>query len=193
MTFGTPDLIIISLILLSALIGVMRGLIKESITLVSWTVATVLALNFSEPLSSYITFVNNPGIRTIIAFIIIAVSSLFLGAIVNVLVGGLVRKTPFSVLDRMLGSLFGLVRGGLFVGILILLGGLVPHMTEEKWWKQSTSISHFQGLSFWLKERLPEEIAQAFYFADEPNAQPTKDSKLEDLKKYKQIKNEIQS
>jgi membrane protein required for colicin V production len=166
MTFHTPDFVILGLILLSILIGIIRGLIKESISLITWVVAITLAVLFASPFSQYMTFTKMAFLQTLSAFLIIFVGSVFIGAIFNFIIGSFVRKTPFSFADRILGAIFGFLRGILFVGILILLGGLTPLPTTP-WWQKSYVISKFQVFAIWLKERLPEENAKAFHFGNE--------------------------
>lgn len=166
MVMGIPDFIILGIILLSILIGVVRGLIKESISLVTWIIAIFLAVVYATPLSTYMTFTKIALVRSLSAFLLIFVGTVFIGAIFNYIVGGLVRKTPFSIPDRILGSVFGLLRGFVFVTILTLLGGLTP-MPEEHWWHESYALSQFQVLAVWLKDKLPEENAQVFHFPGE--------------------------
>ncbi len=165
MAFATPDLIIIGLILVSILIGIVRGFIKELISLVTWIVAIVLAAMFTNQLSEYMTFTKTPFIRLLCAFLLIFIGVVFLGAIFNYVVGTFVRKTPFSTADRILGALFGVLRGIVFLTILVLLGGLTP-LPQAPWWQTSYFIPRVQVLSLWLKEQLPEEYAKAFNFSD---------------------------
>ena len=166
MTLHTPDFVILGLVLFSILIGIIRGLIKESISLITWAVAIALAILFASTLATYMTFTKIAFLQTLSAFLIIFVGTVFIGAILNFIIGSFVRKTPFSFADRVLGGLFGLLRGILFVGILILLGGLTPLPTTP-WWQKSYVISQFQDFAIWLKERLPEENAKAFHFGNE--------------------------
>ena len=167
---GTPDFIIITIILASILIGVVRGFIKESISLVTWVIAICLAVLYAAPLSAHITFTKIELVRSLSAFLIIFILTVFVGALINYLVGGFIRKTPFSMPDRVLGSAFGLLRGVVLVTILVLVAGLTP-LPEEEWWQQSKSISHFQVFAMWLKEQLPEENAKAFHFPLEGETQ----------------------
>lgn len=160
---GTPDLIILVLILLSIGIGVIRGFIKESISLVTWVIAICLAVIYAAQLAAHLTFTKIELVRSISAFLIIFVSTVFVGALVNYFLGDFIRKTPFSMPDRILGSVFGLLRGVVFVTIMVLVAGLTP-LPEESWWQESKSISHFQVFAMWLKEQLPEENAKAFHF-----------------------------
>jgi len=166
MNIGTPDLVIAGIIVLSILIGILRGLVKESISLVTWIVAICLAVMYSEPLSTHMTFTSVGFVRNLTAFLLIFVGTVFVGALINFAIGGFIRKTPFSLPDRVLGSLFGLLRGMVFVTILVLLGGLTP-FPETPWWKNSYAVSHFQELAIWLKDRLPDENAKVFNFPTE--------------------------
>src|SRR5262245_37624729 len=136
MAIGTPDLIIIGVISLSIIIGIFRGLIKESISLATWISAIVLAVIYAASLSVHMTFTKVPFIKNLTAFLIIFIGIIFIGAIFNYSISSLVRKTIFSVPDRALGSFFGLFRGVVLIGILTLLAGLTP-FPEEKWWKES--------------------------------------------------------
>lgn len=168
MHFGTPDLIIVSLICLSILIGIARGFVKESISLITWVVAIGLSMLFTSDLASFMTFTKIPLVRMISAFLVIFVGIIFVGAIINFLIGVFIRKTPFSIPDRILGSIFGLLRGIVFVTILVLLGGLTP-FPETPWWQESYAVSRFQELAIWLKEQLPEDNAKVFHFPGEEN------------------------
>lgn len=167
MTLHTADFIILGLIGLSILIGLIRGLIKESISLISWAVAITLAMMFVEPLSQYMTFTQIKFVRSLLAFLLIFVGTIFIGAILNFLISSLIKKTPFKGPDRILGSVFGLFRGMAFVSVLVLLAGLTP-LPETPWWKKSYVISRFQVVAIWLKERLPEENAKVFQFHEHP-------------------------
>lgn len=163
--FNWPDIFIITVILLSFLIGLFRGLIKESLSLVTWVLAIVLAAMFAEPFSSVITFTKEPFIRMVTAFFIIFLSTVIVGAFINYFVGLLVRKTPFSTPDRVLGGGFGLLRGVVIMTVVVLLAGLTP-LTQADWWQTSYSVEKFETLAIWVKERLPEEHAKPFKFPD---------------------------
>lgn len=189
MTFGTPDLIIVCLILLSVLIGIIRGFIKESISLVTWVSAVIVAVLCSKDLSVYMTFTKNDLVRWWSAFLIIFVGIIFVGAIVNFMVGALIRKSPFSMADRALGSIFGLLRGVVFVTILVLLGTLTQ-FPEAPWWKRSYMIGQFQELAVWLRDRLPEENAKVFHFPDEPKSSSTSAETSNKVPEKKSVKKE---
>lgn len=167
MILTTADLLVGGSIFLSVLIGITRGFVKESISLITWLVAIGLSIFYAGSVSSHITFTKIGLVKNLIAFLIIFVGIVFLGAIINYMVGSFVRRTPFSVPDRILGSAFGLLRGVALVTILVLLAGLTP-FPEAPWWQSSYTINKFQGFALWLKDRLPDDIAKVFRFPGDP-------------------------
>jgi membrane protein required for colicin V production len=92
------DLIIIVVIVISALISLVRGFVKESISLASWILAGFIALRYFTPLADLLEpYIESPTIRTGVGFAILFVSSLIIGAIVNYMASQLVAKTGLSV------------------------------------------------------------------------------------------------
>ncbi len=153
------DLIIIVIIVISALISLVRGFVKESISLASWLIAGFIALTYFTPRADLLEpYIESPTIRTSSSFAILFVSSLIVGAIINFLASQLVSKTGLSGTDKSLGVVFGTARGFLIVIILVLLAGLTP-MPSEPWWKESSMIEYFASMANWIKDILPEDIA----------------------------------
>jgi membrane protein required for colicin V production len=85
--------------------------------------------------------------------------SLIIGGIFNYLLAQLVDRTGLSGTDRMLGMIFGVGRGVLLVGVLVLLGNFSP-FAQDTWWQSSKLIPHFQGLALWLQNFLPVQFNQ---------------------------------
>jgi len=73
-------------------------------------------------------------------------------------VSKLVEKTGLTGTDRSIGMLFGIARGIVLVGILVLLAGFTA-VPQDPWWKQSLLISHFQQIADILAGFLPDDIA----------------------------------
>ena len=156
------DLIIIAVVVISALISLVRGFVKESISLASWVLAGFIALRYFTPLSELLEpYIESPTIRTGSGFAILFVCSLIIGAIINFMASQLVTKTGLSGTDKSLGVVFGAARGILIVIILVLLAGLTP-MPSESWWKESTMIEYFASMASWIKDILPDDIAGKF-------------------------------
>lgn len=156
------DLIIIAIISISAVISLIRGFVKESISLVSWLVAGFIAFRYFTPLASLLEpYIESPTLRTGIGFSTLFVCSLIVGAAVNFMASHMVTKTGLSGTDKSLGVVFGAARGVLIVTMLVLLAGLTP-MPNETWWQDSATVEYFVNIAIWIKEILPQDVADRF-------------------------------
>ena len=153
------DYTIIGLILISSVIGLLRGLIREAFSLVIWVVAIWIGLTFSRYFSSFLEgMISYPSARIAAAFAVLFFITLILGALISYLLGELVKKTGLTGSDRFAGMIFGIARGLVVVAIIIMLAGLTP-LPEDSWWKESTLIPPFQALAVWLREHIPSGMA----------------------------------
>ncbi len=162
------DFAILGIIGLSVLIGIWRGFIKEIFALAIWIAAGVAAYFFAGRVEGLLEqWVSVPSVRLAIAFVIIFVVALLLGGLVGFLVGKLVESTGLTGTDRMLGLVFGVVRGVLIVVCLVMLAGLTPAPKKDAWWQQSVLLDHFTELAVWAKTKLPDSLAKHFDFEPE--------------------------
>jgi len=157
------DLAIAAIILISTLISLVRGFIKESVSLASWILAGFIAFRYFSVLAEeLLPYIESPTLRAGVAFSVLFVSTLIIGAIINFMLSQMVSKTGLSGTDKTLGMVFGAARGVLIVTMLVLLAGLSPTLLSESWWQESAMVEHFAKLASWLKEILPEDIASRF-------------------------------
>ena len=158
------DIIIIGVIALSALISLIRGFVKESISLISWIVAGIIAFRYFSPMAGLLEpYVTSPTVRGVAAFAILFISTLVIGAIVNFIMSQLVSKTGLSGTDKALGVVFGGARGVLIVTMIVLLASLTP-MPEAQWWQDSAMVGFFQQLAEWVKGIIPADAVDSFSF-----------------------------
>lgn len=144
------DWAILVIVSLSVLIGLLRGFVREAMSLVVWIVAFVAASMFY--LQGGIWFddlIPTPSLRYITAWVAIFAGVLIGGSIINYLLGQLVRSTGLGGTDRLLGMVFGALRGGIVVlALLILVPGVIP-VSEDPWWQESLLIPHFLRFENW--------------------------------------------
>ena len=147
------DWTIVGILSVSCLISIKRGFVKEALSLVVWIAAFIIAMVFSDRLALLLTdLISTPSVRNIAAFAILFAATLIVGAMVNYLIGELVRMTGLSGTDRLFGMVFGLARGALVVlAIVILLPSMVP-VDEDNWWQQSRLIPRFLVFEDWARE-----------------------------------------
>jgi membrane protein required for colicin V production len=156
------DYAIIAILILSVIISIVRGFIREALSLVTWIAAFWLAFRFAPGFAEILAkYISTPSLRTPAAFAILFISTLIVGSIVNYCISLLVDKTGLSGTDRMLGIVFGAARGLLLVAALLLAANLTP-LPHDPWWKTSRLIPHFQPIEAWIKALLPESVSKQF-------------------------------
>ncbi len=161
---GWFDIAILVVILISCLISLVRGFVKESISLATWLVAGFIALRYHPALAEiFAPYIESPTISLAAAFGALFILTLIVGAIINYMVSQLVSKTGLSGTDKMLGMIFGAARGVLIVAMIVLFAGLTPIPTES-WWQESMMVDHFMKVAVWIKDFLPAEVASRFSF-----------------------------
>lgn len=160
MSFTWVDWSIIAVIAVSGLISLKRGFVKEALSLLIWIVAGVIAWMFGGALAEHLVdFIETPSARVIAACVILFVATLLVGALINFLVGELVRVTGLSGTDRLLGMVFGAARGGLLVVVLVGLLSLAP-VQQDNWWRESSLLPHFLMVADWSKNLILNTVGQ---------------------------------
>ncbi len=154
------DYTLFAIIALSVVIGLVRGFVREAISLITWVLAFWVAIQFSTDLSElFAAKISTPSARHILSFLLLFIVTLIIGALVNYVVHKLVVKTGLTGTDRFIGALFGAIRGVL---VIVLFGVLANWtlMPETNWWQASWTLSVLENVVAWLAERLPESMQQ---------------------------------
>lgn len=157
---GLLDIIFIAILVISTLIGLIRGAIREILALVGLVIAIYLAFSFSDTVAkNYVaTFFEAPKISYIISFILIIVVSLFGIALVNLFFSQLLRASGLSFVNRFLGMLFGVVRGVLIASIIALVLNFIPGLVNKNWYTDSAMAPVFRSIANQALAYLPREI-----------------------------------
>jgi len=143
------DWILVAIIATSSVFGLLRGFVKELLSLASWVAAFFVARLFSFKLSSFmVDWIDQPQFRLIAAFAILFAVTLVVGALINNVFSRLVSATGLTGTDRLFGMVFGIVRGGLLVIVMVSLLSLTP-VSNDLWWQNSLIIPHFILVDEW--------------------------------------------
>jgi len=154
------DYVVLAIIAVSLLVGAVRGFIKEAFSLLVWAAAFLIAFQYSGVLAMQLeNQIELPSVRMSLAFAGLFISVLLVGGLLTYLLGKLVEKTGLSGTDRLLGAIFGGVRGLVLVLALILVAGLTP-IPQDPWWQQSRSIQSLMPLAEWTAQFLPDYIRE---------------------------------
>ena len=115
-------------------------------------------------------WIDLPSARVIIAFAGVFIVVLVVGGLINYLLGKLVESTGLSGTDRMVGALFGAVRGIAIVLVAVVLAGFTP-FPKDPWWQASRLLPGFERLAAWAVDRAPDNLSG--YLPGEKEETPT--------------------
>jgi membrane protein required for colicin V production len=133
---NVTDYLVIAGIVISAVVGALRGFLREAVALVTWVVALFVAWHFSDLIEPHLGgLLAGSNVRVWAARTILVVIILLLGTGIGAALSHFVRVSIFSGTDRFLGLLFGALRGLILFGVLVILGQLL-RLEDERWWRQ---------------------------------------------------------
>lgn len=135
----TPvDYLLIAIVGISLLFGVIRGFLRESVALLGWLVGLWLAWHFAGEVQPYIGgALAGTALQVWVARLIILLAVILTAWLIGSLLGYLVQRSGLTLgIDRILGGVFGLVRGAVIVGFAVMLAD-AARMQGESWWKES--------------------------------------------------------
>jgi membrane protein required for colicin V production len=162
------DLLILGVLVLSTLLGLVRGFVREAIAVLAWLGGLWLAWRYAPLLEPYLGgTIGEPPVSTWTARALIVLLVLVVGWMIAALLSHLLRHSGLSLLvDRLLGALFGFLRGAVVIAVFVLLGRFVE-LTEVEWWKESQLLPYATELAGWIQTfaetgmKMLEEQAQA--------------------------------
>lgn len=147
------DWVIVLIFVVSCLISIKRGFVKEAISLLIWALAFFVAVSFHEPLAELLSgLISSPSARQMLAYGTLFAATLVVGSMVNYLVGELVHMTGLSGTDRLFGMVFGMARALIVVMALLILTPMIVPVDQESWWRDSLLIPQFSLMEQWCKD-----------------------------------------
>jgi membrane protein required for colicin V production len=154
---NVTDYLVIVAVLISAVIGALRGFLREAVALVTWLLALFIAWHFSDLIEPHLGgLLAGSYVKPWAARIIIVLLILLLGAAIGALLSHFVRLSIFSGMDRFLGLMFGLLRGVVLLGVFVILGQLL-RLDGEKWWTRSLLIPYGESVANGLRALVGEQ------------------------------------
>lgn len=153
------DYLAVAIVVISIAVGVYRGGLREVISVAGWAVSIVIAWRFSHALAQlFPASWTSPTLRYSLAFVGVLVACLILVGLAGVALGALVRKAGMTTHDRVVGALFGFLRGALILVALVLLAGLTP-LPRERAWRNAVLKQPLEGAAILIRTYLPGPLA----------------------------------
>ncbi|WP_251359768.1 CvpA family protein [Kangiella sp. TOML190] len=153
------DWAILAIIGLSALISLMRGFVREALSLAGWIAAFLLAKTFYEPVAQMLVeHIETNSLRLGVAWVSIFIITLFIAGVINYMIGKMIDKAGLSGTDRFLGMGFGALRGVLIVALIILGLRQFTPVPKDDWWGESKLIPHMEVVAEWFYDKLGDVV-----------------------------------
>jgi len=150
MSLNMFDYGLLVVILLSLLLGVRRGFFAEVLSVLTWVIAFFVAMLFTHSLALYLAhYVKSTLLANLLSFVGLFVLVLIIGAIVRCIVMRLTDQTQMSIVNRMLGAVFGIARGVLVALLLVFIFSNTA-LKDHDWFKNAALTNELQGINHWI-------------------------------------------
>jgi membrane protein required for colicin V production len=151
------DVVILLILLGSTLIGVLRGFIREAVSLAFWVIAIWASWMLGPVVEPHLGgLLADPHVAPWVGRLVILVAVLLLGWGAGMLLSYFKSSLGLGPMDRIIGLLFGAARGLVLVGLLII-GGELLHMNREEWWSRSRLVPYGEKVGDWLRAMVGEK------------------------------------
>jgi membrane protein required for colicin V production len=155
--FNAADWGIVSILGLSILLSLWRGFVREAISLAGWVAAFVVANMFVGNLASFLTpWIDNVTGRYVASYAILLAGTLVVGGITGLLAAQMVKASGLTVMDRLLGTGFGLVRGIIIALVLMYLLRQLAPPQNLVWLEQAQLTPYMDMLAQWVRQLFSE-------------------------------------
>lgn len=164
------DIAILFVLGLSVIVGLLRGFVSEVWALACWIFAGWVAWYCGPFVEEWFPQdFASPGLRLVMAYVGCFILVVIAGSLVGYLLRRLVSGSGLSGTDRLLGLVFGLVRGVAVIVLLVLMLGFTP-FHRDAWWQESRLMPTFESAAARVKAYLPAELSN-YLRSTEPAAE----------------------
>jgi len=147
MAMNWADWVIVLILLISSIISLKRGFVKEALSLAVWIVAFIVATTFSIHLEPHFAaYTEAPSTQKMAAFSTLFIVTLLLGSAASYLLSSLVSVAGLSNADKVIGVFFGFARGILVILAIVLYVPIVVPIDQDNWWMESALIPYFLSM-----------------------------------------------
>lgn len=144
------DWAMLAVVSISTLISLKRGFVKEALSLAVWVFAVILTLVFYQNMAVMLRpYIENHSVGTGIAIVLLLIICLVIGGLFNFITIRLVAMAGLTPSDRLLGMIFGFLRGIVIVVMLLMAGKNFFPLQKETWWQQSVFQPHVSRIESW--------------------------------------------
>lgn len=154
------DYAVLLIVGFSVLLSVMRGVVREILALLAWGAAFVVANAFSGQLIPMLpATIPNESLRYLAAFVMLFLVTLLVMSLITIALSEVIKNLGLKPADRMMGALFGLVRGMLIALVIVLVAGLTA-LPRQPFWRNAMFSAPLEAVAQMVKPWLPEDFSK---------------------------------
>ncbi len=154
------DYAVLAIIGVSVLLSVIHGFVRELLSLASWVSAFLVAQYFASQVAALLpAAVPNESLRLLAGFLAVFLIVLLAATLLAIAISSLIKRAGLGAADRLLGAVFGLVRGVAVVMVIVLLAGLTALPTTPAW-RQAMTSAPLEALANTVKVWLPSDLSK---------------------------------
>jgi|WetSurMetagenome_2_1015567.scaffolds.fasta_scaffold17582_3 membrane protein required for colicin V production len=156
------DFVVIGILLLSALLGLWRGLVHELMALLGWPFALILCKLFAGDLAPLLPLKQDTA-RLVVAYALVFIAALIVWSVLTRLLAKLLKAVGTGWSDKLLGGLFGLVRGAMLLLVLVWMVGLTNYF-QKPFWRDALTTGTLERAALLTRSWLPDSVAQRIHY-----------------------------
>lgn len=154
------DYVVLSIIGLSVVLSVMRGLVREVLAIIGLVAAIYVGVTYTYQLLPMMPVdIPNDALRALVAFLVLFLTTLLLATLLGIALSAIFKKAGLSWLNRLLGAFFGVARGLLIICVIVFLAGLTD-IPKDTRWRNAMFSAPIEALVLNLLPWMPESIGK---------------------------------
>lgn len=154
------DYAVLIILGLSVIFSVMRGMVREVLSILGWVAAFYVGRTYTDQLLPMMPAdIPSESLRMLAAFLVLFLSTLLLASILGIALSTIVSKIGLGWFNRALGALFGALRGLLIVCVVVFLAGLTD-VPKDLRWRNAMFSAPIEALVIAMLPWIPENIAK---------------------------------
>ncbi len=158
------DYAVLAVVGLSILLSMMRGFVRETLALAGWVAAFFVAKTYTLQLVPLLPeAIPTETLKLLAGFVILFLATLLVTSLLAIALSEVFKKVGLGWLDRWLGAIFGLARGVIIVGVLVLLAGLTS-LPQDARWRNAMFSAPLEAMVLSILPWVPQGISRHIHF-----------------------------
>jgi membrane protein required for colicin V production len=154
------DYIVIAIFAISVIVGLMRGLVKEVLSIAGWFVAMFVAKTYASQVVPFIPdSIPGDGLKVLAAFVILFIASLLITGLISMAISSLFSGVGLGWLNNLLGGFFGFARGIMVASVIVFVLGFTS-LPEDARWKNAMFSASIEKVVLTVLDYAPEYIRE---------------------------------